>query len=102
MNVEIGSIHVSITGASAADGHAFGHALAAKLRDQASPSRTRSADRILINTDVNAQTSQTDLVQTVVAAIADAARSGHESGDGIVWTTPVEHPRTSRASSAAA
>ena len=33
----------------------------------------------------------------VVAAIADAARSGHESGDGIVWTTPVEdviHNRT--------
>jgi nitrogen regulatory protein P-II 1 len=25
----------------------------------------------------------------VVAAISDAARSGNESGDGIVWTTPV-------------
>jgi nitrogen regulatory protein P-II 1 len=37
------------------------------------------------------------LVHPVVAAIADAARSGHESGDGIVWTTPVEnvtHNRT--------
>jgi nitrogen regulatory protein P-II 1 len=37
------------------------------------------------------------LVRPVVAAIADAARSGHESGDGIVWTTPVEnvvHNRT--------
>lgn len=33
----------------------------------------------------------------VVTAIADAARSGHESGDGIVWTTPVgnvTHNRT--------
>ena len=33
----------------------------------------------------------------VVAAIADAARSGNESGDGIVWTTPVgnvTHNRT--------
>ena len=33
----------------------------------------------------------------VVAAIADAARSGHESGDGIVWATPianVTHNRT--------
>jgi nitrogen regulatory protein PII len=33
----------------------------------------------------------------VVAAIADAARSGNESGDGIVWTTPVAnvtHNRT--------
>jgi len=33
----------------------------------------------------------------VVAAISDAARSGNESGDGIVWTTPVgdvTHSRT--------
>ena len=26
-----------------------------------------------------------------VAAITDAARSGNESGDGLVWTTPVGH-----------
>ena len=35
--------------------------------------------------------------EAIVAAIADAARSGNESGDGIVWTTPVEnvtHNRT--------
>jgi nitrogen regulatory protein P-II 1 len=35
----------------------------------------------------------------VVAAIVDAARSGNESGDGIVWTTPVAnvtHNRTAR------
>jgi nitrogen regulatory protein P-II 1 len=33
----------------------------------------------------------------VVAAISDAARSGNESGDGIVWTSPVgnvTHNRT--------
>jgi len=33
----------------------------------------------------------------VVSAIVDAARSGNESGDGIVWTTPaanVTHNRT--------
>ncbi len=33
----------------------------------------------------------------IVAAVADAARSGNDSGDGIVWTTPVEnvtHNRT--------
>lgn len=33
----------------------------------------------------------------VVAAVVDAARSGHESGDGIVWTSPVDnvmHNRT--------
>jgi nitrogen regulatory protein P-II 1 len=35
--------------------------------------------------------------QAVVSAIADAARSGNESGDGIVWTAPVgnvTHNRT--------
>jgi len=40
-----------------------------------------------------------DLAQRVVAAIVDAARSGNESGDGIVWTTPVDdvmHNRTGR------
>jgi nitrogen regulatory protein P-II 1 len=31
------------------------------------------------------------IAASVAAAIADAARSGHESGDGIVWTMPVEH-----------
>src|SRR6476646_11866914 len=29
------------------------------------------------------------LAPRVVAAVADAARSGNESGDGLVWTTPV-------------
>jgi len=35
----------------------------------------------------------------VVEAIVDAARSGNESGDGIVWTTPVAnvtHNRTGK------
>ena len=38
-----------------------------------------------------------DRAGTVVATIADAARTGNESGDGIAWTTPVEnvtHNRT--------
>jgi nitrogen regulatory protein P-II 1 len=38
-----------------------------------------------------------DLAPMVVAAIADAARSGNESGDGIVWASPVyevTHNRT--------
>lgn len=30
-----------------------------------------------------------DRADAVVSAIADAARSGNQSGDGIVWTTPV-------------
>ena len=37
------------------------------------------------------------LVERVVAAITDAARSGYESGDGLVWTSPIEnvtHNRT--------
>jgi nitrogen regulatory protein P-II 1 len=40
-----------------------------------------------------------DLADEVVEAIVDAARSGNESGDGIVWTTPVAnvtHNRTGR------
>ena len=38
-----------------------------------------------------------DLVESAVAAIVDAARSGNESGDGLVWSTPVAnvfHNRT--------
>ena len=38
-----------------------------------------------------------DLVDRVVAAITDAARSGYESGDGLVWTTSIDdvtHNRT--------
>jgi nitrogen regulatory protein P-II 1 len=38
-----------------------------------------------------------ELAPSVVEAISDAARTGHESGDGLVWTTPVfdvTHNRT--------
>ena len=38
-----------------------------------------------------------DRTESVVAAIVDAARSGNESGDGIVWTTSISnvtHNRT--------
>ena len=40
-----------------------------------------------------------EIADAVVATIVDAARSGNESGDGIVWTTPVAgvtHNRTGR------
>jgi nitrogen regulatory protein P-II 1 len=40
-----------------------------------------------------------DKVEGVVGAITSAARSGNESGDGLVWTTRVEnvtHNRTGR------
>jgi nitrogen regulatory protein PII len=38
-----------------------------------------------------------ELADAVVEAVVDSARSGNESGDGLVWTTPVEnvtHNRT--------
>ena len=37
-----------------------------------------------------------EIVDGVVAAITDAARSGNESGDGIVWTSPVGNVTHSR------
>jgi nitrogen regulatory protein P-II 1/nitrogen regulatory protein P-II 2 len=40
-----------------------------------------------------------DRAEAVVSAIADAARSGNESGDGLVWTSPVDnvtHNRTGK------
>ena len=39
------------------------------------------------------------LAEPVIEAIADAARTGHESGDGICWASPVfnvTHNRTGR------
>ena len=41
-----------------------------------------------------------EIAAAVVSAIADSARSGNESGDGLAWTTPVDnvtHNRTGRA-----
>jgi nitrogen regulatory protein P-II 1 len=41
--------------------------------------------------------TQEEKAPAVVEAIVDAARSGNESGDGIVWTSPVDsvtHNRT--------
>jgi len=38
-----------------------------------------------------------EIVDDVVAAVVDAARSGNESGDGLCWSTPVDnvmHNRT--------
>lgn len=37
-----------------------------------------------------------DRVDAVINAIVDAARSGHESGDGLVWSTPVTNARHNR------
>jgi nitrogen regulatory protein P-II 1 len=36
------------------------------------------------------------LAEAIVSAVADAARSGNESGDGLVWTSPVERVRHNR------
>jgi nitrogen regulatory protein P-II 1 len=38
-----------------------------------------------------------DVARAVVDAIVDAARTGHESGDGLCWTSPIDnvmHNRT--------
>ena len=38
-----------------------------------------------------------EIAEEVIAAVVDAARTGHESGDGISWMTPVHsvtHNRT--------
>jgi len=38
-----------------------------------------------------------EIVEEVLAAIVDAARTGHESGDGLCWSSPVSdvtHHRT--------
>ena len=40
------------------------------------------------------------IVDGVVAAIVDAAQSGNESGDGLVWTTPVRHVMHNRTGTA--
>jgi nitrogen regulatory protein P-II 1 len=40
---------------------------------------------------------EAELADAVVDAIVDAARSGNESGDGLVWTSPIDnvtHNRT--------
>jgi len=37
-----------------------------------------------------------EIAETVVAAISDAARSGNDSGDGIVWKSPVANVTHSR------
>ena len=37
-----------------------------------------------------------EVAERVVAAIADAARSGNESGDGLVWTSSVDNVTHSR------
>ena len=37
-----------------------------------------------------------ELADAVVESIADAARSGNESGDGLVWTSPVDNVTHSR------
>ena len=41
-----------------------------------------------------------DVAPAVVEAISDAARSGNESGDGLVWTSRVENVTHNRTGSA--
>jgi nitrogen regulatory protein P-II 1 len=41
-----------------------------------------------------------EIGEAVVAAVVAAARSGNESGDGLVWATPVEHATHNRTGAA--
>ena len=41
-----------------------------------------------------------DIASAVVTAITDSARSGNQSGDGLVWTSPVENVIHNRTGSA--
>ena len=44
--------------------------------------------------------AEDELAEAIAATVVETARTGHESGDGIVWTTPVHdvrHNRTGRA-----
>ena len=60
------------------------------------PRRRATTDAIAA---IQEQIRSGQLAPGVVAAIADAARSGNESGDGLVWTSPVgnvTHHRTGK------
>ena len=41
-----------------------------------------------------------EIVDAVIEAIVDAARSGNESGDGLCWASPVSHVMHNRTGSA--
>ena len=41
-----------------------------------------------------------EIARAVVTAITDSARSGNQSGDGLVWTSPVENVIHNRTGSA--
>jgi nitrogen regulatory protein P-II 1 len=89
--VEVEAGHVGVTVMEAV-GHGRQRGITHEYRGRVFESRfLPKALLVLIVEDSRAE--------AVVEAIADAARSGNESGDGIVWTTPVEnvvHNRTGR------
>ena len=55
--------------------------------------------RFLPKAHSGCSSSRTSSADDVVAAVADAARSGHESGDGICWTTPTSASPTTEPAS---
>jgi nitrogen regulatory protein P-II 1 len=89
--VEVEAGHVGVTVMEAV-GHGRQRGITHEYRGRVFESRfLPKALLVLIVEDSRAE--------AVVEAIADAARSGNQSGDGIVWTTPVEnvvHSRTGR------
>ena len=64
-----------------------------------SPTLVRSLAAEFIGTALLVFVAPEDRMAAIVETIVDAARSGNESGDGIVWTSPVDnvtHNRTGR------
>ena len=78
--VELEAGHVGVTVIEAV-GHGRQRGITHEYRGRVFESRfLPKALLVLVVEDLRAE--------AVVEAIADAARSGNESGDGIVWTTP--------------
>jgi nitrogen regulatory protein P-II 1 len=90
--VEVEAAHVGVTVVEAV-GHGRQRGITHEYRGRVFESRfLPKALLIFVTTEEKAP--------AVVEAIADAARSGNESGDGIVWTTPLESVMHNRTGSA--
>ncbi|MEI7760156.1 MAG: P-II family nitrogen regulator [Thermoleophilia bacterium] len=89
--VEAATGHVGVTVIEAV-GHGLGRGITHEYRGRVFESR------FLPKTLMTFIVSD-GLVDGVMAAIVDAARTGHENGDGICWASPVDrvtHIRTGR------
>ena len=87
--VEEATGHVGVTGIEAV-GHGRERGITHEYRGRVFESRFLPKALLIFVVD-------DEKAPSVVAAVADAARSGNESGDGLCWSTPVAnvmHHRT--------